>query len=96
MQNNVPGAHVGVSKIMRVIISFHVALRLVENSTLVQDVEGLGAGNVEKNIVLSTMIRSQVRGFLRQKIIMMLHVARRKKDMSGMPIVLGGIVRIVP
>jgi len=62
---------------------------------LALDVEGLGAGNAEKNIVLSTMIRSQVRSSLRQKTIMMLCVARKRKDMSGTTIVLEDIVDIV-
>ena len=96
MQNNVRGAPAGVSKTMHVITSFHVALRLVGNSTWELVVGAPGAGNVGKNIVLSTMIRVQDKGSLQQKTIMMRGVARRKQDMSGTTIALGDIVDIVP
>ena len=95
MLNNVHGVPAGVLKTMRATIYFHVALRLVGNSTWVLDVGAPGAGNVGKNIVLNTMIRSQVKDSLRQKTIMMRHVVRMKRDMSGMTIVLGDIVGIV-
>ena len=96
MQNNVHGVPAGVLKTMHVTTYFHVALRLLENFMLALDVVAPGAGNVEKNTVLSIMIRVRVRDFLQQKILMMRRVARRNKDISGMTIALEDIVGIVP
>ena len=75
MPRLVPGASVGASKIMHVLMFLLVALISQENFMLVLDVGGHGVGRVVKNTAHNTVTLPRVHGCLQRKIVMTLHVA---------------------
>lgn len=73
----------------------HVVWIIIINSTWAKGVVGPGVGRVVRSIVLSTLIRPQVTGFQRRKIITPPFAVRRRRGSSRRIIAGEGIARIV-
>lgn len=80
---------------MPVLIFLRAALIIRIDFMWDKGVEGLGAGPVERNIVVLILILSQDKNFLQQKIIILLIAVQRKRDLHKKNTVLEVIQGIV-